>query len=501
MNNIYGRILPFVLVASVILVTCSDDPAVAIRYDAEKKFYAAQRALEQSQASDNRLTSTEARMLCPLYRELIDVCFQGLESVKPDQHPIEFNDLQYMAFTASLRLSDLFFSLNLYDSSVYTLNVLLKIPLTKKQTVSANVALGQTLQAAGNWAAAVTAYDRVIQDQYPPLDDAGEIIFDALLLPLTIFRTVLYMEDRAATGVEFRRAEDYYLRLIADHPRTRLEAAGRLALADLYDEAGQWQNELTQLHAVSDPAHPGYIDIMTRIADLYGGRLQAHDTALAIYNHLFEGLSPNDTAFAPVLLLKMGLAEVGRKQYSQARTVLDRLKKDYPKFFDSTPMPQYTIARSHELEGNWPRAETEYSLLIEKYRGSDEAMMALLYLFDHLKSQGRQAEAARWYQAAIEYFDDVAATAGGTPVEAKTLFYRAELLRRNNRPDSAAMVLVSVFEKFPGTVPGRRAMVAAAELYRDELNDPARADSLLQVLNRSLARGNLGTQSTDLLAD
>lgn len=493
-------LLAFMLVA-VVGVSCSDNPAVNIRYNAEKKFYAAQKAYQDAQASQQRITSAEAEQLYPRYRELIDFCFHGLNSFDRDQYPIEYNDLQYMAYESSLRLSELFFSTHQYDSSVQTLNLLLEIPLTKKQSVSANIALGQTLQAAGNWAAAMVAFNRVIQDQYPPLDDAGEIIFDALRLPLTIFRTVRYLQDTAAAAIEYRRAENYYLRLTQDHPRSRLEVAARLTLADLYEDAGQWENELLQLQAVSDPSHPGYLDIMTRVADLYGGRLKAYDTALAIYQRLFDGLSPKDTASAPVLLFKMALAEVDRKQYSRARTVIGRLKKDFTKFFDSTPMPQYTIARSHELEGNWPRAESEYALLIQKYRGSDEAMMALLYMFDHLRTEGRSDEAARWYQMAMEYFDDVAASGRATLMEAKTLFYRAELLRKNNRPDSAAMILVSVFEKFPGTAPANRAMTAAAELYRKELKDPRRADSLLAVLKQSLARSDPGAQSTDLLAD
>ena len=99
----------------------------------------------------------------------------------------------------------------------------------------------------------------------------------------------------------------------------------------------------------------------------------------------------------------------------------------------------------------------------------------------HLNEKGRVDEARVWYGKAEKHYDEMATRGNGTLMEARALFYKAELKRRQGDHGAAAEILLALFEKFPDTEPGQKALLAAAKLYRENLRDAARADSLLNI--------------------
>ena len=149
-------------------------------------------------------------------------------------------------------------------------------------------------------------------------------------------------------------------------------------------------------------------------------------------------------------------------------------------------MAQLNFAKSFDLEGKWDRAETEYKFLIDNYAGTNEAFGAYLYLIETYKRLGRTAEANQWYQRAEQDFAQIAATKAGEPEEGLAMVYTAELYRIQQEWEKAAGVLSRVYDKFPSTDPGRRALVTAATIYREKLNNTSKADSLMQVLREAM---------------
>lgn len=496
------RIVIVAVAALITLLSCAKNPAIDLRYKAEKMYYQVEKARKKLQNESKQPSSPEYGRLLNSYSEVINFSFAALDSIDPAVYPTEHNELKYLTHKASWQQARLQLSAGLFDSSVATLNRLItEIQQDDTQLLNTCFQLGQTLQAAGRWDSALTVYNFTIEEFYPPLDNTGEIIAPAFNMPIRLYHIVSVMGDTATAAREFKRAEQYYRKLIDDYPSTKLASAGHLALADLYDETRQWNKEIDQLSAITDPGAPGYTNNALRMADILGGRLRQYDTAHAIYNNVLTGLSPQDSTLKPAISLKIALLRLEQKQYGQVRDAIAGLKEDYPIFFDSTPVPQYTLARSLDLEGKWERAESEYSLLIEKYSGTDEAMMAHLHMLDHLRQEGREVEAQGWFRSAAKHFDDAAYRGRGTAAEAKALFYKAELYRRSDESDLAAEILVSVFSKFPTTEPGRRALMAAADLYRNTLNNPAKADSLLTHMRRYLPNVAGVVENKDLLTD
>jgi tetratricopeptide (TPR) repeat protein len=361
--------------------------------------------------------------------------------------------------------------------------------LTHNQLLPTCLSLGQALQASGRWDSAMVVYNYTIAEFYPPVDNMGELVLPAFHLPAHLYRVFDALGDTKGAAREFARAEEYYRRVIGQFPDTKLSRAAHLTLADLYDETRQWKNELAELSTLVDTTMPGYQNILLRVADVHGGGLREFDTALSIYNHLLERLGTDDTAgMGPEILFKISLVRMEQKKFDEARSVIGRLKRDYPKYYDTVPMPQYTLARSFELDDKWERAESEYGLLTKKYLDSDEAMMALLYMIDYLRNKGRTAESQAWYDKAEKYYDDAALRGRGTLLEARAMFYKAELRRRKADYAAAAEILLTLFGKFPDTEPGQKAIMAAATLFRDNLGDSRKADSLLNLRKQYLSK-------------
>lgn len=445
-------------------------------FDAEK--YAT-----QLQGPSNRLDQRQMALVYPAFHDCIEYCYKALDSIETETYPVEHKELKYLAYKSSLKLSQLFYSTKQYDSSIAVLNRLLgNLSLSENQLLPTYLNLGQALQASGYWDSALVVYNITINEFYPPVDNLGELVLPAFHLPKHLYRVFRALGDSSGAAREFARAEQYYRRVITEFPDTKLSAAAHLALADLYNETRQWERELIELSSLVDSTASAYPALLLRMADAYGGGLREFDTALTIYNFLLDRIGPGDTSgMAPEILSRISLLRMEQKNYDGARLTLGRLKTDYPKYYDTVPMPQYTLARSLELEGKWERAESEYGLLIEKYRGSDESLMALLYMVDYLRDRGRTGESQIWFDKASSYYEDMARRGQGTLLEAKAMFYRAELLRRKADYAAAAEILLALFDKFPDTDPGQKAIVAAAGLFREKLGDSRKADSLINV--------------------
>ena len=119
-------------------------------------------------------------------------------------------------------------------------------------------------------------------------------------------------------------------------------------------------------------------------------------------------------------------------------------------------------------------------------------MATYLYLGDHYRDMGRNDEAQKWYREAEGYYDEIASRGSGTLIEARALVFKADLYRRWDDYQRSAELLVTLFDKYPQSDPGRTGLLKAAAIYRDELNQPERADSLIGRLRSMLLQPEEG---------
>ncbi|MCP4684010.1 MAG: tetratricopeptide repeat protein [bacterium] len=468
-------------------VSCSDNPAVRARYEAEKLYFDAEKLAGSAQVRPDLNPTGLVGEIRNSYGRVVEHCYAALETVNRQEYPLECSELEILAFKASGRLTQLFYLQERFDTCVSICDRLLeKTTLQGVPRASAYLSLGRSLQAAGRWDSAQAVYEYSTETFYPPLEPNGEIMTGLFNLPAQIFQIYARVGDTIAAAIQLDRAEYYYRDLIKEYPNTRLAPASHASLAVLYEQTGRWQRSIEELAAVTDSTGRVAAPARERIADLYADQLKDYDRALAGYDSLVASLEGADTVNLPGLEFKRSMIFVEKQQYPEARQVLNSLKDNHPQYFAENAVAQYAVARTFDLQDNWERAETEFRYLLENYEDSEEAMSTYLYLAGRLTEKGRRIEAQRLEEEAGEAYKRIAAEKAGLPAEATAMTYQAELYRRNNDWPRAAETLGEVFHKFPYTEVGYRSAVAAAAIYRQELDDSRRSDSLVTEIKKRL---------------
>ena len=488
-------------IALAICNSCTGNKPLQARYQAEKMFSEANKSLETAQSFNKELTPEQQQDITSQFTKLVDYCYEQISQIDSNSYPVEFNEFHYITYQAGTRLSQLYYLKNEYLKCIDITNKLLTdINIPEAQKASVYINLGQCLQAGGEWDSAYTVYENIIERFSPPLTSSNEIITPIFNLPLYVFRVVNYIDQKKSISYEMTKTENYYLNLIHDFPKQKLETASRANLAKLYEETGQWKKELAQLELLTDPSSKSYSTVTLKKADLLASKLGKSDSALVLYNKIEANTPEDQEDIRAILMFKKALVQIDKKNYDLARSILFDIKKTYPAIYDQSPLFQYNLARSFELQDKWNRAEQEYNLLLEKFKGSSESMMTLLYLVDHFQKQKNTFEKDRWFKTADDYFTELAEDGRGTLLEARALLYQADLYNRTSDYQKSADALLSVFNKYPKTDPGKQALIKAIRLYHEQLNNPLKADSLLEQLKLTLANLPVSADSEDLLS-
>jgi tetratricopeptide (TPR) repeat protein len=469
-----------------ILFSCSDSGPVRLRHEAEKKFFHAEKMSRDLGLRPELLTADQQMQIKTSYRESLDFARTALDSVDRDRNPQEFKELSSLAHRSAVRLCRLYSAERQFDSCVAILTPLeSNLALSPIELMSVYVSLGQSLQATGDFDSAVVVYTKAIDDFYPPIDESGEPVLGLLNIPLHLTRVFTRVGDQDNVDRFSDWSESYYLGLIEAYPGSRLAVASHANLARLYDERGRWLDAVTHLRALTDSTGQPAVTAQLRIGDTYAARLRQFDSAMNVYDELSGRLAGSDTILRPVIFFKKCLVEFERKNYGRARQLLVDLAKNFPAYYRAYPTAQYVKAQTFEMEGNWDRAETEYKFLIDEYPTSEEAMTTHLYLIDRLAELGRTVESEHWYERTTAYLDDLAERGAGGLLEAMALTYRAELHRRRGEWVSALQTLARITARFADRRIGQNSLLAAAGIYREELNDPLAADSVLEIYKRT----------------
>ena len=491
MNN--KKITAFLTFSLIVIMlgSCTDNKAVRLRYEVEKLYYQAIKQVDDGLGGVRPDRPERLKAAASRFGDVWEFSLNALDSIDSETYPVEHREVEYLAFRAANRLSQLHFSVRHYDTCVVILNrLLVAVPLSNSPLITTMLNLGQALQASGSWDSALVIYDSAIGRFYPPIDDAGQVIHSLLGLPLHIFRVVNVIGDTTSERERFDVAEQYYRNLINQSSLSQVVVPSRISLARLYESSGRWKQVIEELSPLADTTEDNYLDTRIRIADVYATGLKELSHAQSMYEEILDEIESSDTLLRPQVLFKLGIMMLDQNKFADTREILVDIKRNYPSFYAANPLIQLNMARTFDLSGNWSRAETEYKFLIEKYRESYEAMSSFLYLANRLEEQGRIDESDKWRRDAERFYDRMAVRGAGTMMEAKALVHKAELFNQKGDWETSAEVLTELFEKFSKSKHGQKAALKAAAIYRTKLNDPDRADTLMEKLKSSLVQIN-----------
>ncbi|UCD93764.1 MAG: tetratricopeptide repeat protein, partial [Candidatus Zixiibacteriota bacterium] len=246
----------------------------------------------------------------------------------------------------------------------------------------------------------------------------------------------------------------------------------------------RWDKAIENLSLLKDSTGQTDVEAAMMIAGVTLDGKRDHDEAIRLYDNLLARVE--DTTILPAIHLRKGIAYFEKKDYNLCRNEMSLINRDFPYFFQNNPTPQKYIALSFEKIGNWNRAENEFKWLIDNYSATEAAFDAHLTIADHYKKQGNKELTDTWFSKAEEFYYAMANRYAGSNMEASAISYLAEVSRRREKWDQAAKYLENLYERFPTTEVGRKAIINAASIYREKLKNRAKADSLLNQLRSEL---------------
>ncbi|MCX6826690.1 MAG: tetratricopeptide repeat protein [candidate division Zixibacteria bacterium] len=487
-KTILGLSLIITLIGAgfLIFASCSTNNSKSIRFGAEKLLDKAERIYSTANINpdlNNKEFITEIKRG---YFEVINYCEGYFESLPAGgKYPKEYQEMATVAFRAANRLSNIFYSEKQYDSSLLVLNQLLShTQLQGRALLTTRMNMAITLQTKGDWAPAMKIYHSIIDAFFPPVDNQNNIIPQVLNLPIEIVRINQFLGDSNTVKIETQSAKNYYLKLLSDWPNSALAIMARSNLARLYSDNGEWDKAIENLRFLRDSTGKIDFEAALMIADItYGGK-KNHSEAIRIYDSLIT--QTKDTAALAIIYIRKGIAYFDIKDYARCRATMLKIKEFFPRYFQANPLPQHYIALSLASEEKWPLAENEFRWLADNYSATEQAFNAYLIIAEHYKATGDKNMADTWYRRAEEFYDKIGRQYPGSNIEASAISYRAEIARGEQKWDTAIKFLQELYHKFPQTDAGQRALLNAAAVYREKLNNPLAADSLTNRLKMEL---------------
>ena len=259
------------------------------------------------------------------------------------------------------------------------------------------------------------------------------------------------------------------------------------------------------------------------IADGYFELFQFQD-ALSAYLQLL-GIEPDKDQNYHALY-RAALCSFRMQRVSVGLGYLDQLALD-PLYFDSLGILKLTMAEGYENDEELTQAEDLYedvAATSEKKSWQATALyrLGLIYQFDYGE-----------LNKAKEYFDEAAGADRGSPIRSDAVMRSSDIgklatFARNpldsaatpeaideaasaqyqlaelywsklNRPDSAMTEMKYLVDSFATSYYAPQAMIALAQMYRDQLSDSTRADSLLKAMLKEYPHSDLVPDALEAL--
>ena len=479
---------------SLLFSGCARNNSIAIRYQAEKLLHNAEKVYEEAGIRPDLKNQQQMNKVKAAFNDVANYAWIYLDSISAQKNPEERRDLESIAFMAVNRLSGIYYTERNFDSAIVILHKLMAVTsLEGEPLLISEINLARSLQSKGDWAEAMKVFRSIIDTFYPPVDSDNQIMVQALNLPFELVRVYTVLGDSAGLAAQMQSAKSYYQRLLVEWPNSALARGALSNLSRLYMSEKNWDKAIEYLGQIKDSTGQSDIDAATTIADITSYGKKDFPVAIALYNALIS--RSKDSITTAAIYAREGKSYFDAQKYGKCREVMGYIRDNYPRYFQNNPIPQNFIALSLAQEGQWNLAENEFHWLIDNYPATEQAFDAFLIIADHYSQSGDAKTAQSWYQQANDFFDQVGRKYAGSDIEASAISYKAEIARRQGNWDAAVKSLLEINDKFPQQEIGQQAILNAAAIYREKLNDPQKAEALIERLKTELLPLGSGKKS------
>ncbi len=463
------------LVCAILLVSCSGYQPEAKRYQVEKAFLDADKAVTNYGVKPELRSTQDYLNLVSGYQKvysLFETLFPNLES-KTSLSTTE-REAAFLAGKALVVAANLLVTGGQPDSAVVILNQVIATKYFSPQHQSeALLLLGRTAERQGNWIDAEAAYAKLLELFYPPVVDKIFPAMDVMTLPKAIVEHYQSIGDTATALQKADWAISYYQKIVSSYPHNPLTMAATRLLAEAYNFKGDFQRSVSLLETVKDSTGNIVDAAKGMIADLYLGRLDRKNEAVQMYQDLVS--KAGDSSVIASSLMKLATIEFANKRYDSGREYLHKLTNAFPRSTLLQIGAQQMLAQSFEDQGEYDRAKQEYLNLINAYPNTQQSLESMMYLPDFFKKIGQPVLAEQWVIKTEEKLKNLAKNSGDKRLILMAFSYLASFYSHNKMYDLAITQYLELRAQFPKSAQAADALLRVGMIYQFSKKDKVRA--------------------------
>ncbi|MDH4222956.1 MAG: tetratricopeptide repeat protein [candidate division Zixibacteria bacterium] len=440
--------------------SCSNQENLLLRYNLERDLYKAEKLRQVLFINLKSATTEDFKRVIKPYHEVVNLTSQS----KP---PLD-KELSDLAASAQLRIAELYFLQNEFDSSIRSFQQVLKsYPQSISQNKKALLSLGRIHERRYQREKAVQVYHQLL-DNYTPLLKKNIPDPEIFEIPNHLIQLYSLQEDKTKREQEFENARDYYQNLVHSYPNTQISYAATISLARAYQLQRMWKESLQILETARDTSGQIPAGVLIQIGNIYYDELRDEKKALESFSQVID--STTDTLSMAEAQTKIGIIYFQKEDYASARRELSKVNRLYPKATSYISTAQYLIAQIYDKGGEWERALNEYNWLMVNNPLSPEGLDAPLRIVSY--NQKRNPELAlESSDKAVKHYDELLDKYKDKPFVPLIENQKAKLYILGKDFNNAALCWQKISEKYAGTDAGLNALLNLWRLYRLELKD------------------------------
>jgi TolA-binding protein len=473
------RIIAAAFLGMVMLLGCAKTD-IGKRYDMEKMLTNADRLQDQIKQKGKAVSDEDLKQIVDAYSRIAAMIEPPKNSTDVQQASQEKQQTWALASLANTRIGVLYLSLNMYDKAYDILKIIADSPATtplQKNALLSYMALAQ--EKLKRYPEAAAIYDSLAQG-YLSLVIPDSPNMDALDAPVKLAGMWAKSgnNDKYLAGMD--KARDYYNGLVSKFKGTLTESAALGKIAATYIEQQNYPQAIATLRMVRpDSSGHSSPSILLMIADIYMNNLKSYPQAENTYREFVDNYPAHASLAAATLGIGLSLFEQGK--YTAARKAVENLD-NLPKA-DSKSVAEaiYLTGLCYEKEDKWELARGQFDIVQTSFPGSNEAFESALYVADHYRIDNQKDLTKKAFDQAVAYINKYVAQNPSDQIAcSRALGYLVRAYIENGDLEKGAEQLAHIHELYPQLPEGKLAPLRIADIYENNLHNPAKAVTWLK---------------------
>ncbi|MFH1699163.1 MAG: hypothetical protein ABIE07_01135 [Candidatus Zixiibacteriota bacterium] len=478
-------ILIFTIIAGLsIMAACTQDSPDRIRYEMEKMAFQTDKIAEQLSIQPELITSDDSLRLKSAHENIIAFYHHHKTNVSIAADTLTLQQMARIAVASQLHLARYYQARREADSLIAAFrHIGNDIPAMPDDIVAAQIQIARTYKDLKQYDSTLAIYDRVLENQFPPLDYRQRVNTNIMNIPLDKIKILKSLKDDQRYASFTNSALEYYGRLKTEFSSNQdLNRSAKVHTARLYALTEKWQDAINQLYDIKDTS--GQIDIPSAIliGNIYNGPINNLDSALEMYQYIID--RQPDSSIIGQMLLNIGKVYCSKNDYFEGRKYFVDLKRKFPYSSRLMSQTQLVYAQSFQADNDWDRALLEFQWLFDNYPFTEPAFQAARFIPEYFMAEGDIELADIWYNKGIEFYQQAADNNQGQSVALAAYTYMADIYRSTDRTQEALEFLEKIHALAPGSLIGAKALYNAAGIAYKDLGDSVRAQNYLDRLNK-----------------